>query len=335
MTTFRYAERAARLIRAARARIRPHRSAPPENAIAAIAEAIERAASRQRRRRMATAVGLATAILGAIAFVAAAPWRSPRTIAVVPTPAPASVPRATLVAGSEVRATLASADGQLRPLAAGTRVGFGRAAADRRAAGHTGGCGRYDGRPRAAVRPEVAACRRRAVASPGTRCRRPARRQAASRAALRRLDARRRGGGPRHAVSRGARVARRELRPWNAHPCRRGRRRRRGPLGGGRGSRSRGTTLAGSLSGAARAPLPPSPSVVTRRLPRPAPATPASTLATENDLFGAALRAERSGDRAEAAHLLDALLTRFPQSPLRESAQRARARVTATALPSR
>jgi hypothetical protein len=82
------------------------------------------------------------------------------------------------------------------------------------------------------------------------------------------------------------------------------------------------------------APVPPPPSIVARRQSRPALATPASTLATENDLFGAALRAERSGDRAEAAHLLDALLTRFPGSPLRESAQRARARVTATALPS-
>ena len=82
------------------------------------------------------------------------------------------------------------------------------------------------------------------------------------------------------------------------------------------------------------APVPAPSSVVTRRLPRPAPATLASTLATENDLFGAALRAERSGDTAEAADLLDALLTRFPHSPLRESAQRARARVTATALSS-
>jgi hypothetical protein len=81
------------------------------------------------------------------------------------------------------------------------------------------------------------------------------------------------------------------------------------------------------------------PPAVTRRAPRPAapqaPSTPESpsTLATENDLFGAALRAERSGDRAEAAHLLDALLTRFPRSPLTESAQRARARLT-VALPS-
>jgi hypothetical protein len=86
------------------------------------------------------------------------------------------------------------------------------------------------------------------------------------------------------------------------------------------------------------------PAVVTKRAPRPAPAPApslvssstvvSSTLATENDLFGAALRAEHSGDRVEAAHLLDALLTRFPESPLRESAQRARARVTTAAVAS-
>ena len=119
MTAFRYAERVARLMRDARARIRPHRTVPPENAIAAIAEAIERAALRQRRRRLATAMGLAAAILGSIAFVVAAPWRSTRTITVATTLAPASVPRAKLLAGSEVRATLASADGQLQPLAPG------------------------------------------------------------------------------------------------------------------------------------------------------------------------------------------------------------------------
>ena len=61
--------------------------------------------------------------------------------------------------------------------------------------------------------------------------------------------------------------------------------------------------------------------------------TPASTLDTENDLFGAALRAERRGDRRQAVELLDLLLNRFPASPLRASALSARERVGRTALP--
>jgi len=53
-----------------------------------------------------------------------------------------------------------------------------------------------------------------------------------------------------------------------------------------------------------------------------------STLATENDLFGSALRAEHHGDRREALDLLDVLLTRFPGTPLRASALAARDRLS-------
>src|SRR6185312_2196889 len=51
------------------------------------------------------------------------------------------------------------------------------------------------------------------------------------------------------------------------------------------------------------------------------------TLATENDLFSSALRAEHGGDRREAIELLDVLLTRFPRSPLQASAAAARERL--------
>lgn len=57
-----------------------------------------------------------------------------------------------------------------------------------------------------------------------------------------------------------------------------------------------------------------------------------STLATENDLFSSALRAEREGDRHEAMELLDVLLARFPRSPLQASAAAARDRLS-RALP--
>jgi len=54
----------------------------------------------------------------------------------------------------------------------------------------------------------------------------------------------------------------------------------------------------------------------------------ASTLATENDLFGSALRAEHHGDRREALELLEVLLSRFPGTPLRASALAARDRLS-------
>lgn len=60
-----------------------------------------------------------------------------------------------------------------------------------------------------------------------------------------------------------------------------------------------------------------------------------STLATENDLFSAALKAGRAGDRREAVELLDVLLTRFPQSPLKQSAESARAKLSESIQPAR
>lgn len=60
-----------------------------------------------------------------------------------------------------------------------------------------------------------------------------------------------------------------------------------------------------------------------------------STLATENDLFSAALKAGRAGDTREAVQLLDVLLARFPESPLKQSAESARAKLNASIHPAR
>ena len=333
MTAFRYAERVARLMRAARARIRPHRTVPPENAIAAIAEAIERAALRQRRRRLATAMGLAAAILGTIAFVVAAPWRSTRTITVATTLAPASVPRAKLLAGSEVRATLASADGQLQPLAPGHAwVSDERLQTDASPVTLSAG----DGTTVESIRGPISKLLRADTQQwlrlgRGAVALHVAKLQAGQRFVVLTPDAEVEVRGTRFHVGLAS----------PDENC-------------GHGTPTRvvvdeGVVVVRSASGEVRvpagqrwpngcaaptAPAPPSPVVVTRRQPKLAAAPSASTLATENDLFGAALRAERSGDRSEAAHLLDALLTRYPQTPLRESAERARARVTAAALTS-
>ena len=333
MTAFHYAARAARLLLAARSRIRPHRSGPPDDAIAAIAEAIGRTASRQRRRRVAMAAGIATMLLGAVALVAVAPWRSPGTVTVAPTPEPANASRARLVAGSDAHATLASADRQLQqPLPSGHEwVSDERLQTDElpvTLAGEDGTTVELEPRSDLTLlRTDAEQWLRLGRGAVGLHV---AKLKAGQRFVVLTPDAAVEVRGTRFHVALAA----------PDENC-------------GHGTPTRvvvdeGVVVVRSVAGEVRvpagqrwpaacpappAPPPPAPSAVTRRLPRSLLATSASTLATENDLFGAALRAERSGDRAEAAHLLEALLTRFPQSPLRESAQRARARVTATALP--
>jgi hypothetical protein len=65
----------------------------------------------------------------------------------------------------------------------------------------------------------------------------------------------------------------------------------------------------------------------------PPASAPPSTLDTESDLFGSALRAERHGNRREAVELLDLLLRRFPATPLRATALDARERLSPTPSP--
>lgn len=328
MTPFPYAERAARLLRAARARIRPHRSADPERAVAAVAEAIARAAARQRRRRAAKVVGLAAAVSGAAALVATAPWRSPMATA----PASATAPRPRLVAGSGVRATLVSADGQLRSLPFGhTWASDERLQTDALPVTLAARDGTtVELAPRSDLKLLRADSEQWLRLGRGEIALHVAKLQAGQRFVVLTPDAEVEVRGTRFHVALAA----------PDESC-------------GRGTPTRvvvdeGVVVVRSAAGEVRVPagqrwpsgcaaprLSSPPAVVTRRPPRPPAAPPASTLATENDLFGAALRAERSGDRTEAAHLLDVLLTRFPQSPLRDSAQRARARVMATALSSR
>jgi ferric-dicitrate binding protein FerR (iron transport regulator) len=65
--------------------------------------------------------------------------------------------------------------------------------------------------------------------------------------------------------------------------------------------------------------------------PRRVEAPSASTLAAENDLFGRAARAARAGDSAAALRLLEQLVARYPDSPLREAAEAERLRIVRTA----
>lgn len=62
------------------------------------------------------------------------------------------------------------------------------------------------------------------------------------------------------------------------------------------------------------------------RAPAPAP-TPVSRLAEQNDLFSAAMAAERQGQHDEALGRLDKLLEQFPDGPLSESARAEKKRI--------
>jgi ferric-dicitrate binding protein FerR (iron transport regulator) len=337
VTAFRYAERAARLLRAARARIQPYRSAPPENAIAAVAQAIAQATARQRRRRAATAFGITAALSAAGLLVVIAPWKSRRTPLAQPARA-AIAPLPGFVAASQTRAMLASADGQFRPLSAGEAWGSDEelrtealpvtlAAQD----GTT-----VDLAPRSDLKLLRADSEQWLRLGSGAVAVHVAKLKEGQRFVVLTPDAEVEVRGTRFHVALAS----------PAEDC-------------GHGTPTRvvvdeGVVVVRSSAGEVRVPAgerwpadcaepraPIAPAVtehtVTRRAPKPAapPQPLPSTLATENDLFGAALRAERSGDRTEAAHLLDALLSRFPTSPLTESAQRARARLTAAvSLPS-
>ena len=60
-----------------------------------------------------------------------------------------------------------------------------------------------------------------------------------------------------------------------------------------------------------------------------APVAPVSSLAEQNDLFSAAMAAERKGQHGFALSKLDELMTRFASGPLFESARAERDRILA------
>ena len=71
--------------------------------------------------------------------------------------------------------------------------------------------------------------------------------------------------------------------------------------------------------------LPVAPSLEPARIP--APPTAVSRLAEQNDLFSAAMTAERQGQHDLALRKLDELVTRYPGGPLSESARAERQRI--------
>jgi FecR protein len=342
VSSYRYAERAARLLRAARARIRPHQSVAADSAISVLAQTIVRGASRRRRRRAAALIGTATAFLGVALALAWSPWRSRPPVLPAAGAMVAARPRLVVAAGGLARLT--TPDGQVHPLPpghewlAGERLRsdalpFVLSAAD----GTTitlqphsdlsllrADTQRWLRLASGDVSVQVAKLRadeRFVIVTPdaevevrGTRFH----------VAIAPPDGACGGTATRVVVDEGLVVVRSSGRTTRL------------PAG------TRWPSECAVEPPAAAPPPPPSgysaggskrlvkgpPTLASPRDGVSAPS--ASTLATENDLFGAALKAERAGDLRAAAQLLEVLVSRFPGSPLKESAERARARVNAS-----
>ncbi|MES1209787.1 MAG: FecR family protein [Pseudomonadota bacterium] len=334
MNEDRYAARAARLLRESRSRIAPHRTASPDDAIAALADTIGRIGARRRRRRGllmgAAAAGLAAAA-GAAVLVARG-GGSVRTPVV--TVAPVSAPTAEGFvfgppdgaslshpgeaphvpasgerwrAGDRLRAArgpveLTAADGTSLTVAADSELHLLRGGAERWLRVASGAVSAHVAKLKAGER-FVLVTPDAEVEVRGTRFEVDVVASAA--------DC---GGGTvtRVAVQEGLVEV-------------------RGPHGQARVPAGAHWPAGCPASGLPAASAPPA------RI-RPAAARPArivpvaprsteSTLATENDLFASALRAEREGSPREALELLDLLLNRFPRSPLHASAAAARERI--------
>jgi hypothetical protein len=341
----RYALLAARLLRSARARIRPQRSSSPDHTIAMLAGVITVAAARGRRRRVARIAGVATGMLG-LALVLVLGLK--RTTSLSPTadreaPPP---PKQRFVAAGSAFASVTAANGEAQPLMVGQEWHAGeRLLSEALPIAMTGADGttievdprselqlvrvdeeRWFRLARGAVSAHVTKLKmgeRFVVVTPDAEVEvRGTRFQVT---VVPPDEACGQGVVTRVAVSEGVVVVRslgHEVRVEAG---------RHWPLG---------------CAERTLAPVQPAPeraTVAAKRAPahassvrrESAESVPPSTLATENDLFSSALKAGSAGDRREAVELLDVLLARFPQSPLKQSAQSARAKFSEPAHPSR
>ncbi|HVY36276.1 MAG TPA: FecR family protein [Polyangia bacterium] len=344
MSEDRYAARAARLLKQARSRIAPQRTAPPDEAIAALADTIRRVGVRRRRRR-GLLVGAAASGLAAAAAVLVLRGGAPvpvAQVAGVPAPVappvsapadrgfvfgrpdgasltrPGQAPRALAAgeawrAGDRLRAAggplaLTPGDGTSLAVASGSELHLLRADAERWLRLASGAVSVHVSKLKAGER-FVLVTPDAEVEVRGTRFKVDVVPAAAEC-----------GGGTvtRVAVEEGlveVRTATGDARvPAGAH----------WPAG-----------CEGDAPPPARAPHARMHAVAARasRVTSAAPRSAESTLATENDLFASALRAERDGDPREAVELLDLLLKRFPRSPLHGSAAAARERLASSSPP--
>jgi ferric-dicitrate binding protein FerR (iron transport regulator) len=330
-----FADRSARVLREARARIAPQRSVDPEPGIEMVAGAIRGIASRQRRRRLTLSVAAAGALCAGAMAVFAAVRGQPT---VTPPPVAAAAPKPVDNGFVEVGATPAS-------LRAGDRLHSGSRAVE------------LDARDGTSVRLAAgsdlqllrADAERWLRLAAGTVSVHVAKLQPGQRFVIVTPDAEVEVRGTRFQVQVGdendgcgkvthVRVDEGIVDVRSGGSAVRVPAGGRWPTGceaapaGAAAPASPGLVRAAAVVAhpAARRPRPSSEPAPTKLTTASAAAdvARASTLATENDLFGSALRAEHHGDRREAIELLDVLLSRFPGTPLRASALAARDRLS-------
>ncbi len=331
----RHALLAARLLRSGRARIRPQRSSPPDHTIAMLAGVITVAPGRRRRRRAGSIAGVATGMLGlslALAF-------GLKKVASLP----ATVARQTLsptkqrfIAEGSAFASVTAADGEVQPLLIGKEWHTGeRLRSDAVPIALTGVDGTtIEVEPRSELQLVRADVERWFRLARGAVSAHVTKLKAGERFVVATPDAEVEVRGTRFqvtvvppdeacgqgvvtrvAVSEGVVVVRslgREARVEAGQHW---------PLGCPEG------TVLSVRPALERA------TVSVKRAPAHASAmrseqaenAPPSTLAIKNNLFSSALRAGKVGNRREAVELLNVLLARFPSSPLKQSAESARA----------
>ena len=341
MKTYRYAERAARLLRAARRRIGPRASAAHVDTVTVLAEAI-RGTTRRRTRRGAVLVGAALGMGGLVTVLGWSLIRSkhgPSPVAgahVVFAPTPTFV-----VAGPTMETPRTGGPGLSVPAGTGWRPGQYLRTGEERA---FGGDSRWH-QPRDSPTFRTFSCYAMQTRERWLRLRKEARSDAQRQQAE--------STGERFVIStpdaevevRGTRF--RVAVVPSGYNCSENTVTRVAVTEGivvvrssGRESRVQAGGLwpsgcpeqaevAATLPPAVSHPHSPHPAprrAVADRAPDPEPASP-SPLATENDLFDAARKAESAGDKSGAVRLLDVLLARFPLSPLKESAALERERL--------
>jgi hypothetical protein len=345
MKEHRYAELAARFLRTARTRIGPHRAAPPADAVATLAGVIRDTVARRRRRRVVRLAGAVAGTLVAALALAMILTRSPAPGSTATSVAPPLLPRPAFVAEGSAVATITTRGGAMQPLSPGQAWHPGeRLHTDAHGVALTTGdetaiavtphselelvradAERWLRLGSGAVEVHVAKLRafeRFVLATPdaevevrGTRFRV---------AVVPAIEGCGQGTVTRVSVTEGVVVVR----------------------ASGRESRVEAgshwpTECAEPVGSVAARPRSARPTAPIERASQPASAVQrpppgdlsTSTLATENDLFSAALKAESAGDRRASLQLLDVLLARFPASPLRESAALERARLIDSTQP--
>ena len=346
---WRYALLAGRLLRSSRARIRPQRSSSPDHTIAMLAGVITVAAGRRRRRRVVGVAGVATGMLGLALVLALGLKRTASSPTTVGQETALSANHRFVASGSAL-ANVTAASGEVQALLMGQEWHAGeRLRSDALPVALTGADGTtLEIDPRSElqlVRADVQRwfrLARGAVAAHVTKLKAGERFVVATPDAEVEVRGTRfqvtvvpsdeacgQGVVTRVAVSEGVVVVRsfgHEVRVEAGHHW---------PLGCP--ERTASPVVAAperpTLSLKHTPARASSVSTATSSKSESPPSVSVSTLATENDLFSAALKAGRAGDRREAVALLDVLLVRFPNSPLKQSAESARAKLSESIPP--